>query len=205
MMRWSSWVILAVLAAALGSGPVRADYQGPATTFYSMRGYGYGSGYNPQAWGTGNMYPSFSYAAYPRYGYYTGGVWEDGVGAPAPYVAAYHFNPLPNFAGFRPEQQYYSSRAYTPEGPYPETRVKPNVAIVEVRLPASAELWIEGDHTQQMGNDRFFVSPSLVPGKRYVYHVKAIWADAYGRKIEDARTVDVSAGKHVTIRFPARP
>lgn len=205
MLRWFSCAVLALLIATLdGEHGRAADYLGRTNPYAPAPASGYSSGYVPEAWGTGNQYPSFPYAAYPRYGFFTGGVWEDGVGVPAPFIGAYHFNPVPNFAGFRPEQQNYPSRTYTPEGPVPDRQVKPNIAIVEVRLPAHARLSVEGTATDQTGSDRFFTSPSLVPGKEYVYHLKAVWTDARGRPIEQERTVDVRAGKHVTVDFGSR-
>jgi uncharacterized protein (TIGR03000 family) len=54
-----------------------------------------------------------------------------------------------------------------------EPEKKPAVLIV--RLPADAELYVAGIKSTQTGASREFASPPLAPGKKFSYQVKAVW------------------------------
>src|SRR5262249_29983293 len=49
------------------------------------------------------------------------------------------------------------------------------VAEVQVRVPANATVWFDGEPTEQTGPYRRFWTPPLEPGKVYTYQVKARW------------------------------
>ncbi|HVS36052.1 MAG TPA: TIGR03000 domain-containing protein [Gemmataceae bacterium] len=83
----------------------------------------------------------------------------------------------------------------------PLSVVTDNTAQVEVRLPAAAEVWFEGQKTTQTGTDRLFRSPDLEPGQDYVYSVRAHW-EADGKAMDQTRKVTVHAGDHVVVSFP---
>jgi uncharacterized protein (TIGR03000 family) len=91
-----------------------------------------------------------------------------------------------------------------PLQPAPVSTV-PAAALVRVSVPASAEVWIEGDRMTQTGAARLFRSPVLPAGKEYTYTVRARWNEG-GRAIEQVRAVSVRAGQEVSVGFPsARP
>src|SRR5262249_41982374 len=69
----------------------------------------------------------------------------------------------------------------------------PNVAHVVAHLPEDARLWFEGQPTQQTGDLRYFVSPSLVPGRTYRYAARADWVED-GRWVSQVHTFPVQAG-----------
>jgi uncharacterized protein (TIGR03000 family) len=75
-----------------------------------------------------------------------------------------------------------------------------NLVYLRVRVPADAEVWVEGQKTQQTGTDRLFYSPPIVPGKTYVYEVRARWM-VDGRVVDRARKVRVRAGQESAIDF----
>ena len=94
------------------------------------------------------------------------------------------------------------SRNYTTVNPAwpPVSKVAGNAALVEVRLPADADLWFDGHKTAQTGSDRSFRSPALEPGQDYAYDVHARWA-AGGKPVDETRQVTVHAGDHVVVNF----
>ncbi len=80
----------------------------------------------------------------------------------------------------------------------------PAPAWVRVRLPAGARLTIDGQPTRSPGEVRWFISPPLEPGRRYVYVLRAeVVRD--GKTVSEAREVPVRAGEEseVTFSFPA--
>lgn len=92
----------------------------------------------------------------------------------------------PQTIGYR---AYY--RVPTPDAPA-------GTVLLNVRVPQAAQIWIEGDKTQQTGQLRSFVSPPLEQGKHYTYQVKAEWTEN-GQKIVRNRKIMVHAGEAVDI------
>jgi uncharacterized protein (TIGR03000 family) len=77
--------------------------------------------------------------------------------------------------------------------------------VVDVKVPADAEVWFDGDKTAQTGPGRVFRSPSLQPGISYLYLVRAKWKDG-GGEIEQVQTITVHSGERINVSFPlARP
>lgn len=81
------------------------------------------------------------------------------------------------------------------------TSVHPNAATIDVKVPANARLWFQGEERRQRGPRRFFESPPLEPSKEYAYQVNAEWNDKNGKKVERQQTIDVRAGVRVTLDF----
>ncbi len=50
-----------------------------------------------------------------------------------------------------------------------------NKAHILMRVPADAEIWVEGVKTKQTGEERYFFSPPLTPGKKYIYQMHIHW------------------------------
>lgn len=92
----------------------------------------------------------------------------------------------PQSIGYR---AYY--RVPTPDAPA-------GTVLLNVRVPQAAQIWIEGDKTQQTGQFRQFVSPPLEQGKTFSYQVKAEWTEN-GQKIVRNRKIMVHAGEAVDI------
>jgi uncharacterized protein (TIGR03000 family) len=75
---------------------------------------------------------------------------------------------------------------------------------IDVRLPADAELWIEGKKMAQNGELRRFISPKLNPGQRFLYDFRIRFKED-GREVTKTRTADVYAGQQVTVDFVNPP
>jgi uncharacterized protein (TIGR03000 family) len=88
-----------------------------------------------------------------------------------------------------PEARTYESFYYNAEL---------NTALMRVRLPENAELWISDSTTRQRGADRLFESPSLTPGREYVYHLKARWTEN-GKPVVRTHDVTIHAGDRVNV------
>lgn len=73
-------------------------------------------------------------------------------------------------------------------------------ARVRVSVPANAAVWFDTTQTQASGPVRVFQSPTLTPGDRYTYTIRARWNEN-GRQVTQTRTVDVSAGADVNVNF----
>jgi len=66
--------------------------------------------------------------------------------------------------------------------------------LLEVRVPANAEVWIEGTKTLQKGVVRQFISPPIEPGRDYSYKIEAKWMDK-GSEQTQSRTLVVRPGE----------
>jgi uncharacterized protein (TIGR03000 family) len=73
-------------------------------------------------------------------------------------------------------------------------------ARIKVYLPADAVLHVDGALTQATGEIRNFVSPSLTPGRKYLYTLRATWKEG-GKEIQRERTVRVEANQETIVDF----
>jgi uncharacterized protein (TIGR03000 family) len=77
-------------------------------------------------------------------------------------------------------------------------------ARVVVRVPDDARLEFEGVAMPETGRIRKFVSPPLVPGRRYHYDVLATWQED-GHTVTHERRINVYAGEKAEVDFLAPP
>jgi uncharacterized protein (TIGR03000 family) len=166
-----------------GGGP----YLGYSPGFYGYAPYrAYGPWYG--SWSSyGSYYPSyrFGWSGYPSYYGYD-------YGANAPY-ASFRYSDYPN--------TYFDPRMQTGgEYDYGASAGDPNAVHLNVRVPSNAEVWIEGQKTNQTGRSRFYVSPPLTPRKSYTYEIKARWMEN-GQEMDQTRTLTVRAGDRQTVDF----
>jgi uncharacterized protein (TIGR03000 family) len=172
--------------------------------YYSNRAYpyrpNYGWGYayyRPNyGWGYGYYGARVSGGRYPGYAYYPYVV-------PYPQVYTYTYVPLvtPYVVPPATYNAFYSPASATPVAPANDT------AQVTVYVPAAtAEVWFGDTAVQTTGTARQFVSPPLVPGRTFTYHVTARWT-VDGQQVMQSRDVAVRAGDRVTVDFtrPASP
>jgi uncharacterized protein (TIGR03000 family) len=150
-----------------------------------------------------------------------GGEWhhqgiELGLGAwPGYYRWAGHPNGYYGGPYYSWDGQYYPSYDYYGnQGPtgyrsfYPQEMEEPAPApsnsefpaLVSVRVPADAEVWFDGDKTEQNGAYRLFTSPPLHQDQSYSYQIRAHWREN-GQDMDQTRTVPVHAGDRVTVNF----
>jgi uncharacterized protein (TIGR03000 family) len=73
-----------------------------------------------------------------------------------------------------------------------------------LEVPAGARVTFDGTPTTSTGSVREYQSPPLTPGTRYTYELRASWNEN-GREMTQAQEVEVRAGAHVNVHFPAQP
>jgi uncharacterized protein (TIGR03000 family) len=98
----------------------------------------------------------------------------------------------PAFRGDWRQSYSYPNTVY-----YPQDQAA-DVVMLRIHVPSDARLWIEGEATSQSGPDRVCVSPSLFPGREYIYHFRVQW-DENGKIVERTREVSVHAGDRITV------
>jgi uncharacterized protein (TIGR03000 family) len=93
----------------------------------------------------------------------------------------------------------YSTSADTPS---PAPTFAKDRAYLTIQLPVDkAEIWIEGVKSVQDKRSQEYVSPTIEPGKKYFYEVRARWTDAKGKAVEMKRTFPIFAGTPVMVDF----
>jgi uncharacterized protein (TIGR03000 family) len=143
-------------------------------------------------------YPGFYGYGYPYYGYY-------------PYYdSGYYGYRDPWYYGYRqPYAPYYDTPYIYPTPPsnyeIPVMPYADPVAHINVRVPANAELWFEGEKTTQKGEVRRFDSPPISPGQDYTYEIRAKWREG-DHDVTQTRSVVVRGGQQAVVDFtqPAR-
>lgn len=75
-----------------------------------------------------------------------------------------------------------------------------NKAHIWLRVPADAEIWVNGVKTKQDGESRYFFSPPLASGKKYSYQVRLRWTKD-GKPVEETQNILVQAGQTIRRDF----
>jgi uncharacterized protein (TIGR03000 family) len=148
------------------------------------RGGWYGGGYRNYGFGLGGYYPYYRWGYggyYPYYGYSNY------------YYPTYAYDSA-SLAYVYPQPPGIITRG---AGSYAPTD---NTAMIHLRVPGDATVWVEGERTQQTGTERDFVSPPLDPGKDYSYRIKARWTED-GKPIEKTKKVMVHANETSNVDF----
>jgi uncharacterized protein (TIGR03000 family) len=171
---WGRW-------GGWGWGGWGYPYHGWGYGYYGGWHYPYYAGYYPYWGGYGGYwgYPYYySYApvySYPAYSYAQSGSYTQSNVSPASYQSTSLYTPQDN------------SRAY-----------------LNVQVPSpDAKVWIEGQEMNQRGTRRVFHSPSLDPGYRYSYSVRAHWREN-GEEKNQTKTVRVEPGKTADVSFTSQ-
>ena len=155
----------------------------------------------------GVPYPGYVYYGpydyVPYYSVYSTPVYVGPVTASAGHQArpatAYGAGPTAA-GGNRPDyysEDYAGATVTTPTA-------DPKTARVRVRLPAGAELWIDGSKEATAGAVREFETPELDPERVYTYAVRARWLED-GITVEKSLQVKALAGNRVTVNFVRPP
>jgi uncharacterized protein (TIGR03000 family) len=161
------------------------------------RGGWYGRGFYPYygyGWGYGSpwLYGDYGYDSYPG-DYYSGSYDAN----PGYYGNAYDYGPDTYTTG--PSADYNYGSAYAPSDA--ESRGESPDAgrvLMNVRVPADAQIWVDGQKTSQTGSFRQFESPPLNPDREYTYHIRAQWREN-GREVTRNRDLRVHAGDRLTV------
>jgi uncharacterized protein (TIGR03000 family) len=153
----------------------------PPANYYSQLSYDYPNYYGPVRINDAAVLPpDQGPRPNPLFPYASAG-WPYGYGQPSRDFNLWYF-------------QHEHERIGPERGPAQDS------AKLDVRVPADAVVWVEGQKTAQTGADRVYVSPPLEPGKEYLYDVKARW-ERGGKPVERTRTVRVRAGQRVPVEF----
>lgn len=79
----------------------------------------------------------------------------------------------------------------------------PNIVVLMAHLPEDAAVWFNDRPTTTKGMVRYFESPSLTPGKRYLYTMRLVWHEN-GKWVAKTVKVPVRAGEmHCIYLTPA--
>jgi uncharacterized protein (TIGR03000 family) len=90
-----------------------------------------------------------------------------------------------------------------PTAQAPVTLTDTNV-LVNVRVPASATVWVNGDALTRTGSRREFIASDLTPGKTYAFVIRAQWEEG-GKTVDLTRKIAVQGGERRTVDFSASP
>ena len=196
MSRWSQLVPLALALGLLLGATSRSEAQlfrgGRIGLGIGFGGYGY-----PAGWGG---YPMMGYGSgvgigFGR-GYYRGGPYSSYGYSPYYYDYSpynYGYAPATDDAGYQNPAYYQSAYAAAPT-------LSDSDVLLDVRVPASARVWVNGDATTQTGSRREYISNDLTPGKSYIYTIKARWTEG-GKPVEREKRVRVHGGERQVVDF----
>jgi uncharacterized protein (TIGR03000 family) len=165
---------------------------------------GFHHGYSPGSYHGYYPYHRYYPGYYPFYRYYP----SYGSYAPYSYYPSYDsgYDSAPNpgyldsYGGVAPS---YSSGDQVLEPLSTESPDSDSTAHVTVRVPADAKVWIDEAKTVSTGSVREFQSPTLTPGHRYSYEVRARWTEN-GHAVTQRQKVAFVAGAHTTVDFPVQ-
>jgi uncharacterized protein (TIGR03000 family) len=94
----------------------------------------------------------------------------------------------------------YSTSGFRPGDVSASTTQVP--ARLRITIPTEkAEIWIEGEKSEQAKRVQDYVSPPLTPGKQYFYEVRARWTDPAGKEVERKRSFPIVPGQPVLLDF----
>jgi len=118
---------------------------------------------------------------------------------PAPAPIAGDFNPL-----YNPQPVFYAYyapavRRSTAGG---EEEAEQNAtASIEMTVPANAEVWLDGQKSQQTGTARAFVTPPLERGQTFRYDLRVRWTAPGDIVVDVTRPIQVQGGRQTTVGF----
>jgi len=144
-----------------------------------------------------------SYYGYPL-DEYAGGYFGGGR-----YTHYHAYGRGVNIADFPPPAPAYPYPWYGPGKRMPVGSAAPVYldhpapVVIVVWVPPDAEVWVSGWKTTSTGAGREFWSPPLEPGVRHRYEIRARWAGADGKPVEQTQEVGIFAGDRAVVRFPA--
>jgi uncharacterized protein (TIGR03000 family) len=174
------------------------DYGQPAYG-WGWRG-NYAGGWYPYAgyvpsWGTGGS--QYGIAGWGWRGNYAGGWYPYGGFVPyssygrgataAPAVAAGGSAPAAYQISYPPDNNNGSQDGYA--------------ATIELYVPATAEVTVDGQKTQQTGPVRTLTTPPLSEAKTYNFEIRVTWKDKSGKDVTQTRKVQLAPRQQTMLNF----
>ncbi len=186
-------------------GGYHAGYVGGNRGGYDHHGYAPSLGYRPyrNRHYYGGYYPYFDY--YPYYNY-NPSLYGDSLDNAYGDDALLQTDGVVDNSGYRglsPEANQAFAQADAAKNASVPAPID-TMAHVTVRVPAEAEIWVEGIKTTSTGPVREFESPPLTPGSPYTYDIKVTWKQN-GHEVTQTQRFDVTAGAHINLAFPLPP
>jgi len=133
------------------------------------------------------------------YPYYYGGYYNyDSPYYGSSYYSDYVYPSAPQIYTPPYTSSYYSPPATIAPASYDASDALK--ATIAVHVPPNAQVWFDGAPTQQTGDMRQFVTPTLDTGKVFHYDIRAQWMDN-GKMVEQTRHVEVRAGNMTPVDF----
>jgi uncharacterized protein (TIGR03000 family) len=84
----------------------------------------------------------------------------------------------------------------------PVVKAQPAPAVINVKVPANATVWIEEQKMTATGPSRNYQSPPLEPGKTYAYTFKLAWPTGPGQPdFVTQQEITIRAGQTTTVDF----
>jgi uncharacterized protein (TIGR03000 family) len=210
----SLFLILCVASTSHGHGGYAGGYHG---------GFYHGGPYHGGFYHGGFYHPYYGNGFYrPYYGYGLGGFGLGyglglglGTGLGAYGLGGYGLGGYGVYAPYYGTSVYVAAPAVTSSpNPYANGSTAPtqapppdNSAHLQLAVPENAEVFVDGEKTNQTGSVREFVSPPLASGSSYNYRISVRYTDAGGKPVNDTRTIHVRANDWFRIDFtrPAPP
>jgi uncharacterized protein (TIGR03000 family) len=72
--------------------------------------------------------------------------------------------------------------------------------VINIKAPATAEIWFNNQKTKSTGPTRSYVSPPLDPNQVHRYHVRVRWLEN-GQEVVQERDVPVAPNTVTTVQF----
>jgi uncharacterized protein (TIGR03000 family) len=165
---------------------------------YGLGGYSGLYGYPYTGYGLG-MYPNYYNGPFYNnfYSYYYP-TYASSLSYVSAYLPSRSYAPLSATNPYLGQTTDYRSR-YTIVG-----HADTSKARFEVLVPrADAEVWFDGVKRDETGAVRTFTTPSLTPGAKYAYTVRARWQEG-NRTLTRSKDVYFKAGQLVLVDFMKR-
>ncbi len=157
---------------------------------------GYFGGYRYSGSASAGGYRGFDWASYP-YLYYPGVYGPgNGVFSNGGYVAGTYTRYYPPVTVFQDGTVLLGEPPVIAAEPRPD-----NTARLRLIVPENAQLWFDGQKTQQTGTERSFSSPPLTPSTTYAYSVRIRYTREDGRVVDETRSIEVRANESWTVDF----
>jgi uncharacterized protein (TIGR03000 family) len=96
----------------------------------------------------------------------------------------------------------YSTSGYRPGNATNAPTSAEMPARLRIAIPTEkADIWIEGEKSEQAKRVQEYLSPPLTPGKEYYYEVRARWTDPAGKQVERKKSFPIVPGRPVFLDF----
>ena len=197
MFSFTGLVLLTLAAIVVTPGPGLAQRGGGGQVGGYRDGYRggyYNSAYAPRLGYRPYRYRNFYYGDYSPHYNYDPSLYGGSVDNSLLLRMGDGITDNSGYRGLTAEQTGAADNA-------PAATPADTTAYLNIRVPADAQIWVEGNKTTSTGTVRAFQSPPLTPGSSYTYDIRATWNEN-GREVTQTQKVNVTAGGDSNVVFP---